>query len=261
MIRSDGIASDLLVDEGTQIVTHFPDCSVVRTPDQPDYWYGNCLIERTVPASAADVIAKFHEYVSGAEHICIQWDIENFDLGKMRDEFEALGIEVDQTEFLALRGDIARRERPSEFEFRPFGPDDWEKCIDLQVAVDVKMADRDPVKHRPYLEHRALARQAQIAKGRGQWFGAFDGDVLVGDLGIFCDDRVARYQSVQTRETHRKRGICSALMVMAHDWAKAQSPDARVLIAADADDTPRFLYRQLGFQPFETTTAVTKGSY
>jgi GNAT superfamily N-acetyltransferase len=111
------------------------------------------------------------------------------------------------------------------------------------------------------LEQRTKARRSQIARGRGQWFGAFDGDLLVGDLGIFCDDRVARYQSVQTRATHRRRGVCSALLRMAHDWAKGRSPNARVLIAADADDTPRLLYRKVGFQPFETITAAMKGSY
>lgn len=261
MIRSDGIASDLLVDEGTQVVSHFDGYSVVRTPSQPDYWFGNCLIERTIPTSAAETIAKFKRVVDGADHICIQWDIADFDLGPMAADFEAAGLKVERSEFLALSGEMVTPPAPSDFEFRALQDADWDQSVDLQLAVDIELENRDPVQHRPYLERRMKARRSQIARGRGQWFGAFDGDLLVGDLGIFCDDRVARYQSVQTRATHRKRGVCSALLRMAHDWAKDRSPNARVLIAADADDTPRLLYRKVGFQPFETITAAMKGSY
>ena len=262
MIFSDGISSDLLVDECTQIVTHFDECSVIRTPTQPNYWYGNCLIERRPPTNVDLSISRFRRFVDGANHICIQWDIENFDLGQISEEFESKGLKIERSEFLALNGPIQVRPAPAEYEFRPFSSkDDWDQSIKLQLVVDAETEAHDPEKYLPFLESRAHARQQQIARGRGQWFGAFDRDLLVGDLGIFCDDRVARYQSVQTRASHRKRGICSALMALAHDWAKAQSPEARVLIAADADDTPRFLYRQLGFVPFETIVSVVKDGY
>lgn len=100
------------------------------------------------------------------------------------------------------------------------------------------------------------ARQVQIAKGLGQWFGAFDGDRLVGDMGIFHDEKLMRYQSVQTHEDYRRRGICSSLLCASLDWAKARAPDALPVIVAHADSDAGRLYRRAGFELAETTMSV-----
>ncbi len=89
--------------------------------------------------------------------------------------------------------------------------DDWTKAEALQAKIGLEDG-RDPKFYGPYLARRNAGRRDQITKGIGQWFGAFDGDRIVAQLGMFHDGSLARYQSVETRATHRRRGICSALL-------------------------------------------------
>ena len=89
--------------------------------------------------------------------------------------------------------------------------DDWTKAEALQAKIGLEDG-RVPKFYGPYLARRNAGRRDQITKGIGQWFGAFDGDRIVAQLGMFHDDSIARYQSVETRATHRRRGICSALL-------------------------------------------------
>ncbi|WP_044037563.1 GNAT family N-acetyltransferase [Octadecabacter arcticus] len=89
--------------------------------------------------------------------------------------------------------------------------DDWTKAEALQAEVGLEDG-RDPKFYGPYLARRNAGRRDQITKGISQWFGAFDGYRIVAQLGMFHDDSIARYQYVETRATHRRRGICSALL-------------------------------------------------
>jgi hypothetical protein len=89
--------------------------------------------------------------------------------------------------------------------------DDWTKAEALQAKIGLEDG-RVPKFYGPYLARRNAGRRDQITKGIGQWFGAFDGDRIVAQLGMFHDGSLARYQSVETRATHRRRGICSALL-------------------------------------------------
>ncbi len=44
--------------------------------------------------------------------------------------------------------------------------------------------------------------------GMASWFGAFMDGQLVGDLGVFCEGIVGRYQNVGTHPEYRRQGIC-----------------------------------------------------
>lgn len=113
----------------------------------------------------------------------------------------------------------------------------------------------------PYLARRNAGRRAQIAKGLGQWFGAFDGDRIVASMGMFHDDRIARYQSVETRATHRKRGICSALLRHCALWALGRAPNADVVIVAEPDTDAGRLYRRMGFSHAETIYGMLRDGH
>lgn len=95
----------------------------------------------------------------------------------------------------------------------------------------------------------------------GAWFGAFEGDQLVAHMGMFHDDTVARYQAVETRATHRGRGICAALLSHVSAWAASRAPDAVQVIVAEADSDAGRLYRRQGFAPTETLVEVTHRGY
>ncbi len=53
-------------------------------------------------------------------------------------------------------------------------------------------------------------RMAQL--GIGAWYGAFLEGQLVGDLGLFIENGIGRFQGVETHPEHRRRGICGTLV-------------------------------------------------
>ena len=80
-------------------------------------------------------------------------------------------------------------------------------------------------------------------------------------MGIFVGNGLARYQEVQTAESHRGRGIASALLVVAGRWARAKSEDVPLVIVADAGTPAGRLYRRMGFALAETLICATKRGY
>jgi hypothetical protein len=58
---------------------------------------------------------------------------------------------------------------------------------------------------------------------------------------------VARFQDVETRPSHRRRGICAAMVCAGADWATQHAPDAVPVIIALADSQAGRIYRRCGF--------------
>ncbi|MCK8484393.1 GNAT family N-acetyltransferase [Aliiroseovarius sp. S2029] len=255
-MRSLEFATDLMVQSGQCLVTCHPDRVVQITPEEPNFWFGNRVIFCDPPTDADRLIAQFHADVPTAKHLCIGWDIPNLARDEVAAVFDGSGLRVEQSDTLALRGDLNRAQTPDGLTIRPMEcADDWVQSEAI-AKVDL-IKDGAPERGMDdYLRQKTKARQVQIAKGLGQWFGAFDGDWLVGDMGIFHDDKLIRYQSVQTHEDHRRRGICAALLCVCLDWARSRAPKALPVIVAQADSDAGRLYRRAGFELAETTMSV-----
>ncbi len=261
MIQSDGIATDMLVMRGLTQLTDMGRYVVCTTPSEPDYWFGNCLIERHAPSDPAEVADRFATHFPQVSHVCIQWDLADYAMDAAAQVwFQEHGYSVEKSAFLTLAGSMKSPAMPEGLTVRAIDGDDWTSLTDLMEEIGRELGYGDST-HRTYLERRNAARRDQIARGEGQWFGVFDGDVLAAAMGIFHDDRVARYQAVETRQSYRRRGICSALLKVAHDWADARQPGLRFVIAADADGDARRLYERAGFVPHEQITAVMRRGY
>lgn len=255
-MKSLEFATDLIVHDGQTEIHMFADRFVQRTPKEPNYWFGNRVVFNDPPISAGDLIAQFHADLSTAKHICLGWDIPNLDLQSVKNVFESTGLRVEQGDVLSLRQDLTRVEAPKGIFIRPLvSASDWQQSEAIGRA-DLLKDNMPEAGLDTYLMNKSAARQEQIAKGLGQWFGAFDGDTLAGDMGIFNNEQLIRYQSVQTHETYRRRGICSALLCASLDWARSRAPNALPVIVANADTDAGRLYRRAGFELAETTIAA-----
>lgn len=89
------------------------------------------------------------------------------------------------------------------------------------------------------------------ASKRGDWFGAFVGEKLVADLGLFRDGSIARFQSVETHPDFRRRGIAGTLIYEAGHLALAERDLDMLVIVAEEGSSPPRLYENLGFRPVE----------
>lgn len=251
-MKSLELSTDRLATTGVSTFEHHADRIVQRTPGEPEFWFGNRVIFTRPPASAEAAITQFQADFPEARHLCMAWDEPNKPIEPLRKMFAGTGVRVDQGDVLTLTGPFHSAPMPRGIELRFFEPDDWAQSHD--IAMDVARDDGLPLdRHRAYLEGREKTRRRQIEAGLSQWVGAFEGDLLVGDMGIVQNDRLIRYQVVQTRKSHRRRGIASALLGFALDWARGKAPEAIPVIVADADSNAGRLYRRAGFSLAETT--------
>ena len=252
-MKSLEFATDLMVQADLSVVQTFPDRIVQTTPSEPNFWFGNRVVFSEPPKIADRLIAQFHHDIPSAEHICIGWDIPNLPRHQVEAVFKDTNLKVEQGDTLSLPGTLKRSEVPEDVVIRPFASmDDWAQSEAIG-KIDL-LKDGAPERGMDmFLRNKSASRRAQIAKGLGQWFGAFVGGKLAGDMGVFHNDDLIRYQAVQTHEDFRRRGICSALLCASLDWAKSRAPNARPVIVANADSDAGRLYRRAGFELAETT--------
>ncbi len=259
-LRSLGLHSDFVSMKGFSTLEAYPLGIVMRTPSEPHYWSGNVLIKQDHVVDPAADIAFFKEQFPQCAHVKILWDTPCPSLDVLAGVFPD-GYAVDSYDVLTLDRPVPRITPPQGIVLRVLGPDaDWAASEALAAEIAAEEG-YDPAVHAPFLRRRYNVRRAQVADDLGAWFGAFEGDQLVAHMGMFHDDTVARYQAVETRATHRRRGICAALLSHVSAWAASRAPDAVQVIVAEADSDAGRLYRRQGFAPTETLVEVTHRGY
>lgn len=242
MRTSLALATELELAATCGTITDRGDYLVVRTND-PSYYFGNVLVLAAPPqvGEVAYWMRRFAEELAGPEirHVALRWDGSTGDPGA-RDELRAAGFRIED-HWVMTAEQVAPASTP--YPIRPLRADEMQAVADLGFAI----ADDHSDTFRQFLNRRAAWKADLIAAKFGTFWGAFDGDQLVGSLGLVPLDRVARYQDVQTAATHRKRGIASALLGAA---AAAVAVERYVIVAEPESDASR-IYTRAGFAVIE----------
>jgi GNAT superfamily N-acetyltransferase len=224
-----------------------PDHLVVRTPENPIYYWGNFVLV-TDPGRVDE--AKHWLEVFEAEHP----DAAHRSIGLVRQPTDAeawtsVDLDLQHDDVLVAETCPARTPVPQGYLVKQIADTiEWEQSSGLRIAEfaggDAREAEHE---RRRTASRRALSEQDRLA-----WFGAFHGDRLVAELGIVdCGEGVARYQSVVTGAEHRRQGLAGHLLGVAAEWA-ADHGARRWVIVADAGSDAGRLYRSRGFQPAES---------
>ncbi|SLN33908.1 GNAT family N-acetyltransferase [Pseudooctadecabacter jejudonensis] len=259
-LKSLEMRSELLTLTDISHLTWHDGYAVQRTPSEPNFWHGNQIILQHNKFTADEAFAMFERAFPDASHRSVVWDMPELARADLPD-FTHLGGVVDSTDALTLQSQIAPADIPDGIDIRPIeGDADWAQVLDLMDEVGIEEGYPADT-HRPFLEKRNINRRALIAKDMGQWFGAFESGMLVGHMGLFHDASVARYQCVETKMTHRRRGICAVLLRVSALWALGRAPDATVTIVAETDSDAGRLYRRMGFAWAETIHCAVKAGY
>jgi GNAT superfamily N-acetyltransferase len=250
--QSLGVRSNLLVAQGVSITEQHEDRIILRMPDEPYNWGGNMLYFKGDEIRAEQHVARFKKDFPTMAHIALSWDVSDMTIGPDHKGLSDLGFELEQLDILTLTGPLNRSEAPEGIIIRPVTSEaNWEQVIQLQLDVGEEQGyERSSFEH--FIRGRFKARQKQIRDGWAIWLGAFDGDLLVADLGIYADPVVARFQDVETRKSHRKQGICAALVTAGVDWAKSKEPGTIPVLQALSDGPAGRVYRRCGFEHKET---------
>jgi RimJ/RimL family protein N-acetyltransferase len=259
-----GHRTDLIFHRHGGEVRDAGDCTLIRTPDNPIYRWGNMLLFHTTPteidvASCEDRFVQ--ELGTGLDHRVFAWDIDPdeplADLSPDLAPFAAAGYRIEPNENLAAEAGQLRPPPHAhpELAIRPLASDrDWHETIELQVLCrEEREAEAG---YRDFRARKMAGYRRMQAAGKGSWYGGWLGGELVADMGLFTDGEVGRYQHVETHPDHRRRGIAGSMVHALARRAFYQLGVRTLVIAADPEGPAAALYKRLGFALREVTWGV-----
>ena len=253
-IRSLGLRTDVaLLQLGGSVVEDHGDHLVVRTPDNPTYWWGNFLLVGSVPeeTETSRWLARFAEAHPGARHVALAFDTTTGRTEQLAGFAEAgLTVETATTMTASAVDEPAHPQRHADY--RPLeGDGDWAQWVDLRVACRNEGQSEDGT--REYSVQQSRAYRRLVWDGHGQWFGAFERARLLSSMGLFrASEGLARFQSVETHPDARRRGLASTLVHHVGRFGLTELGADTLVMVADPTDAAIRLYRSLGFTDSES---------
>ncbi|MFP6561327.1 GNAT family N-acetyltransferase [Paraburkholderia sp. B3] len=248
-----GLFTDLLLLRETGTVNSEGNYVVVRTPDAPDYFFGNLLFLRQRPADS-DIERLEHDFarlVGTPPRIAHRtfvwpeapgtpdspvsadaWVRQGYDLTVCR----VLAAHPHDVRNVAINPRIEVRRLESQRD-----GDDWSR---MHFA---DLADPFAPSSRRYMAHLQATWRHLIERGLGDCWGAFVEDELAGSLGLFFLDGLGRFQSVTTAKHHRNQRVCKTLVSEAIRLTTGRAE--KLVMVADEAYYAGAIYESIGFRP------------
>ncbi|GAB5558711.1 MAG: hypothetical protein SynsKO_03580 [Synoicihabitans sp.] len=245
--------TDFIFHRHEGVIEEHADYWVVRTPENPTFWFGNFVLFKQAPDEKTTVSAwlKVHDAVfnGSLNHRIFGWDgeIEGnvkpfLDAGFVTSNGIALKMEALSSQ-AATNPDVNVRKIETA--------EAWDDVHQQQMLVD-----RVDFK---YPEDGGVFRGNQIASyrtlsdaGRGNWWGAYDGNKLIGNMGLFFDElkRVGRFQNVSTHPDHRRQRVCTTLLhhIVNHAFHEIGAKELVICTGDDDDNAAIPTYQNFGFK-------------
>ena len=228
-------------DHGTHLV--------VRTPDNPAYWWGNFLLFEAGPTreEVPRWEALFREAFPDAPHRAYGVASAHGAPADLAPLAEA-GLTVEAASVMTA-GAVREPPRPNRAAtYRPLSGDrDWEQQVELTLAGGELGGDRG------FVVAKAAAQRRATEAGAGAWWGAFTGDRLLSSMGLFqALPGLARFQDVKTRPDARGQGLAGTLVHAISRWGLEELGATTLVMVADPDYLAIRVYRAVGFEDTET---------
>jgi len=250
-IQSLGYRTDLIFRSFDGQIIDRGDYLVIRTPTNPAFHWGNFLLFSQPPREGdidvwRDLFAREIGFSPSIEHQAFGWDSPDGEEGEIQPFIEA-GFHL-KSNVVLTSSEPSIPARPSSLvNIRPLKTEaDWERAVENQVVCREPGFEEDG--YRKFQKKQMARYRKMAASGYGDWYGAFIGQKLVADLGLYHHRGVGRYQSVVTIPDFRRRGIAGTMIVEASRQAKEKFNLHTLVIVADQDSGPARLYASLGFE-------------
>lgn len=258
-IKSLGYRSDLIFPNFDGVLKDRGTYFVIETPSNPHFHWGNFLLFKVPPAKGDlkvwSKLFKMEFTNPEIKHLTFGWDTINGEKGSS-DEFVSAGFIETEQAVLVATSVIANKNLNSDLVVRPLNnSNEWLAALENQIACRQEIYSYDDYK---LFKASQFQRYQNMEKaGLGFWFGAFIGDTLVGDLGIFSDGDIGRFQNVGTNPEYRRKGICGTLVYKASQFAFQKMGLKTLVMVADDDGNARRVYESVGFEPKEKQSGVS----
>lgn len=274
-MSSDALRSELIFLSHAGDAQRVGDCIVVRTPDNPTYWWGNTLTFDQAPV-AGDLLRwtrLFDQCVRveqpASRHTTFGWS------GAVRgcvEPFVDAGFTLLESVVLAADGSMTIRAPHEDRSERMsmLSSSDWPALRDL--LIETREVHHSLEGYAAFAERRIATWCALCDAGQGAWFSAWQtlaGELrLVSALGVFVepqrgadDRRVGRFQQVVTHPAARRQGLAGTLVARASRYAFDALDADTLIIIADEHDVARRVYESTGFRRSGWQRGLELGGY
>lgn len=227
-------------------ITHAEDHVVVRTPHNPGYRWGNCIL-----VLDAESINNPTLWISRFTELFPDKGWNSIGLPEMpsdRRSWEEKGFYLEKLDVLTTTRLPKQTTMPERYTVRQFSDDDWTQLTQLEIKGFGHDSNHDKNEIEDFVRQTNRVRQQLCQNGNAAWFGALLGDQLISHLGVVKCGETARYQSVETDVEHRRKGLASHLLGKAAEWSRRQGCDNWVIVTEETNDAGR-VYRRAGFEP------------
>jgi ribosomal protein S18 acetylase RimI-like enzyme len=235
------LAGSLVEDRGDHLV--------LRTPDNPTFWWGNGLVLPGPPAderSARHWLATFERELPEAEHRTFSVDGTDGTVDDLA-PFVGLGLTAEASVVLTAEAVHLPPHPDRTASYRPLTDDeDWGQQVELSMAGEEEGYDRE------FCTRKAEADRGLVEAGHGRWYGAFTDGRLLASMGLFrASPGLARFQSVKTHPDHRGRGLAGTLTHVVARFGLEELGALTLVMVADPAYLAIRVYRSVGFRGTE----------
>ncbi|MCC5023273.1 MAG: GNAT family N-acetyltransferase [Candidatus Synoicihabitans palmerolidicus] len=139
--------------------------------------------------------------------------------------------------------------------------DDWQAIAALQIDVDREYFAY-PEDGGEFRRTQLLSARQMSQRGRGDWWGAYLQDQLVGGMGLYFDRErtLGRFQYVTILAAFRRQRVCSTLLdhIARHAFATVRPRQLVINTGADETNPAKAAYQKIGFSEATRSFAVTR---
>ena len=259
--RSLGYRTDLIFASYDGEIIDRGNYLVIRTPTNPSFYWGNYLLFDHPPMEGdyqrwQELFAQEIGTPPLVTHQVFGWDTTDNEQGVI-EPFLEKGYHIERSVVLTARQLIPPLNLIEGVTVRPFELENyWTQSIENQV--ECREPEFEETGYRLFRQRQMNRYRAMSQAGLGAWFGAFIGNQLVADLGIFHAKQLGRYQSVLTHPKYRRQGIARQLVFESGVYALKHFGLDNLVIVADSGSIAERLYRSMGFEFVEHQTGIGK---
>lgn len=227
---------------------------LVRSPANPTYYGGNLLYFDHPPVEGdythwLELFESEFKDEPNVKHVLFMWDLPEGETGAVAQFIEG-GFEIQSNVTLMTDQVVPPPKLNSEIKVRRIeANNEWDAV--LAAKLRARNPRFDLKTYTPFKKKWLDARRRLADQGLGNWYGAYIDNQLVGDLGLFRDGTIARFQDVGTEPEFRQRGICGTLVYEVSRQALESNGIETLVMVADENYHAARIYESVGFRPTE----------
>ena len=254
IIESIGHSTDFIFSDLSGRLIKKDDYIVIQTPCNPGFFWGNYIVFNKAPVTGdldkwTSIFRKEFSYYETYNHYAFTW-IDGQYNESVIDEFLNAGFEIEHVAVLSTNKVNPPPRFSKNIKIRKINTQrEWNDVIENQIACAEPRYNND--KYRVFKERQFSEYKKMSLANKGHWYGAYINDQLVGDLGIFHEGRLGRYQNVGTHPDYRRQGICGSLVYESAKIALLNYPIDQLVMKADDDYFAAKIYESVGFRKIE----------